>query len=108
MLNVITTTTKNTTSNGKEFTVTTYSAGGYTLSRTELPALDIVAWKVHSPDDLPSIVDKNVIVFDAPKFGVNWSSSCGTQSSVKTRAYAALITTAADVADIFSRIAANG
>lgn len=107
MLNVITTNTNYATSDGDEFTVTTYSAGGYTLSRTEFPVLDRVAWKVRAPHELPSIVDKNVTASDAPKFGVNWSA-CGTQSSVDARAYAAQLVTAADAADVFNRIVANG
>ena len=106
MLNVITTTKTTQNSAGDKLTVTTYTVGNYTLARTEFPLLDRVVWKVRAPYDLPSIVDKNLMA-KTPKFGVNWDA-CGTQTSVYTRAYAALLATAADVADVFNRIAANG
>ena len=106
MLNVITTTKTIQNSGGDELIVTTYTVGEYTLARTEFPLLGRVAWKVRAPYDLPSIVDRN-LMSKTPKFGVNWSA-CGTQASVDTRAYAAQLTTAADAADVFTRIAANG
>ena len=104
-MKVITTTKTIQNSGGDKLTVTTYTVGEYTLACTEFPLLDRVAWKVRAPYDLPSIVDKN-LMSKTPKFGVNWSS-CGTQSSVDTRAYAAQLTTAADVADVFNRIVAG-
>lgn len=106
MLNVITT-TKNVTRDGNDFTVTTYTVGGYTLVHTECPALDRVSWKVHAPHDLPSVIGMSVPMSKTTKFGVNWSA-CGTQSSVDARAYAAQLVTAADAADVFNRIVANG
>lgn len=106
MLNVITTTKTTQNSAGDKLTVTTYTVGNYTLARTEFPLPDRVAWKVRAPYDLPSIVDRN-LMSKTPKFGVNWSA-CGTQSSVDARAYAAQLVIAADAADVFNRIVANG
>ena len=108
MLNVITITTdRNVNSDGDEYTVTTHTVGGYTLVRTEFPILDRVAWKVRAPYDLPSVIGMSVPMSKTTEFGVNWSA-CGTQPSTDARAYAAQIATAADVADVFNRIVANG
>lgn len=107
MLNVITTTKTTQNSDGDEFIVTTYTVGGYTLVHTECPALDRVSWKVHAPHNLPSVIGMSVPMSKTTKFGVNWSA-CGTQSSVDARAYAAQLVTAADAADVFNRIVANG
>ena len=105
MLNAITT-TETVTSDGNEFTINTYTAGGYTLVRTECPALDRIEWRVRAPHDLPSITDMSDFMAEAKEFGVNWSA-CGTQDSVNARAYAAQLATAADVADVFNRIVAG-
>lgn len=108
MLNVIVTTENvDVARDGHEITVTTWTVGGYTLVRTECPALDRVSWKVHAPHDLPSVIGMSVPMSKTTKFGVNWDA-CGTQTSVDTRAYAAQLTTAADVADVFNRIVATG
>lgn len=106
MLNAITT-TKNTTRDGHEITITTHTVGGCTLFRTEFPDLDHIAWKVSSPHDLPSITDMSNLDAETPEFGVNWAA-LDTQPTTDARAYGALIMTAADVADVFNRIAANG
>lgn len=108
MLDVITITTdRNVNSDGDEYTVTTHTVGGYTLVRTEFPVLDRVAWKVRAPYDLPSIIDMSDFMSKDPKFGVSWTAQ-GTRSNSNARAYAAQIATAADVADVFNRIVANG
>lgn len=107
MLNVITTTKTITNSDGDEFIITRWAVGGYTLVRTECPVLDRIEWRVHSSLDLPSITDMSSFMSETPEFGVNWSA-CGTKRSPNARAYGALIVTAADVADVFNRIAANG
>lgn len=107
MQNVITTTKTIQNSDGDEFTITNYTVGGYTLVHTECPALDRVEWRVHSNWGLPNIVDLSDFETEIPKFGVSWSAQ-GTQSSSNTRAYVALLATAANVADVFTRIAANG
>lgn len=105
MLNVITS-TKTVDRGDGEFTVTTWTVGGYTLVRTECPALGHDSWEVYTPHGLPSIVDMSDFMAKSPKFGVNWSS-CGTQSSTDARAYGAQIMAAADVADVFNRITAS-
>lgn len=107
MLNVITTTKTTPNRDGDEFTVTTYTVGGYTLVHTECPALDRAEWRVYAPHDLPSVIGMSVYGAKTTKFGVRWSA-CGTQSSVDTRAYASQLTTAAEAADVFNRIVANG
>ena len=108
MLNVITITTdRNVNNDGDEYTVTTHTVGGYTLVRTEFPILDRVAWKVRTHHDLPSITDMSDFMSETPRFGVNWSAQ-GTRSSANARAYGALVMAAADVADVFNRIVANG
>ena len=108
MLNVITITTdRNVNNDGEEYTLTTHTVGGYTLVRKEFPALDHVAWKVRAPHDLPTITDMSNFDAEIPVFGVNWSA-CGTQHSAGARTYGSLIVFAADVADVFNRIVANG
>lgn len=107
MLNVITTTKTITNSDGDEFIVTHWAVGGYTLVRTECPVLDRDSWNVYASHDLPSIVDMSDFMSKAPKFGVSWTAQ-GTRSNPSARAYGALIMIAADVADVFNRIAANG
>lgn len=108
MLNVIITTKTIQNSDGDDFIITHWAVGGYTLVRTECPVLDRDSWNVYASHDLPSIVDTSAFMADVPVFGVNWSA-CGTQSTTDARAYAALLATAADVADVFTSIvAANG
>ena len=107
MLNVITTTKTIQNRDGDEFTITHWVVGGYTLVRTECPALDRNEWRVHSSRDLPSITDMSDFMSETPGFGVNWSAQ-GTRSSANARAYGALVMAAADVADVFNRIVANG
>ena len=106
MLNVITTTRTTPNRDGDKFTVTNYTVGGYTLVHTECPALCRVSWKVYSNWGLPNIVDLSDFETETPKFGVSWSSQ-GTQSSSNVRAYIALLATAANVADVFTSIAAS-
>ena len=106
MLNVITTTKTIQNRDGDEFIITRWAVGGYTLVRTECPALDRNEWRVHSSRDLPSITDMSSFDVEVPEFGVNWSA-CGTKRSPNARAYGSLVMTAADVADVFNRIAAN-
>lgn len=106
MLNVITTTKKTPNRDGDEFTVTNYAVGGYTLVRTECPALDRDSWRVFSHWGLPNIVDLSNFEAETPKFGVSWSRE-GIQSSSNVRAYIALLATAANVADVFTSIAAD-
>lgn len=106
MLNVITNTTKKVTSDGDEFTVTTYTVGGYTLVRTESSDRVLARWNIRAHRDLPTITDMSNFDAETPEFGVNWSA-CGTRSSVDARVYAAQLATAADVADVFNRIAAS-
>lgn len=93
--------------NGEQVTerVTDWTVGGYTLRKTEEPGY--TDWGVVNTNrDLPSIYDTSTFAEDAPVFGVNWSA-CGTKSSADARAYAALLATAADVADVFNRIVAT-
>ena len=106
MLNVIATTKTTSNRDGDEFTVTNYTVDGYTLVHTECPALDRVAWNVYSNWGLPNIVDLSDFETETPKFGVSWSGE-GTQSSSNVRAYIALLATAANVADVFTSIAAS-
>lgn len=105
MLNVITS-TATAARDGSEYTITTYTVGGYTLTRTESPDRDHSRWYAHSPHDLPSIVDMSDFDAETPKFGVSWTA-CGTKSGIDARAYGAQIMAAADVADVFNRIAAS-
>ena len=107
MLNVITTTKTIQNRDGDEFTITHWVVGGYTLVRTECPALDRNEWRVHSSRDLPSITDMSNFDAEIPVFGVNWSA-LGAKRSAGARAYGALVMAAADVADVFNRIVANG
>ena len=103
MLNVITTTRTRTYESGETAQFTDWTVGGYTLRKTEEPGF--TDWGVVNTNrDLPAIYDTSTFAEDAPKFGVNWSA-CGTKSSADARAYAALLATAADVADLFSEIA---
>lgn len=106
MLNVITTTKTITNSDGDEFIITHWVVGGYTLVRTECPALGRDSWETFSSRDLPSIIDMSDFMSKNPGFGVSWHAQ-GTRSSSKARAYGALVMTAADVADVFNRIVAN-
>ena len=106
MLNVITTTKTTPNRDGDEFIITNYTVGGYALVRTECPALDQVAWRVYARWGLPTIVDLSDFEAETPKFGVSWSGE-GTQSSSNVRAYIALLATAANVADVFTSIAAS-
>ena len=103
MLNVITT-TKTGTHDAGEYTITTYTVGGYALVRTE-SGRGRDMWTVRAPHELPCIFDTSDYMADVRVFGVNWSA-CGTQSTTDARAYAALLATAADVADVFTSIAA--
>lgn len=107
MLDVITTTKTTPNRDGDEFAVTNYTVGGYTLVHTECPVLDRVEWRTYSNWGLPNIVDLSDFETETPKFGVSWAAQ-GTQSSSNVRAYVALLATAANVADVFTRIAANG
>ena len=108
MLNVITiNTVRNITRDGYEAVVTTHTVGGYTLFRTYFPDLEHTSWKVGSPNDLPSITDMSNLDAETPEFGVNWAAF-DTQPTTNARAYGALVMTAADVADVFNRIVANG
>lgn len=107
MLNVITTTKTIQNSDGDDFIITHWIVGGYTLVRTECSALDRNEWRVHSSRDLPSITDMADLDAETPGFGVNWSAQ-GTRSSANARAYGSLVMIAADVADVFNRIVANG
>ena len=102
MLNVITTTRTRTYESGETEQITEWTVGGYTLRKTEEP--DYTGWGVRAANhDLPSIVEVASYGSKAPEFGVNWSA-CGTQFAADARAYAALLATAADVADVFNRI----
>lgn len=104
MLNVITTTSTRTRANGETVQVTEWTVGGYTLRKAVEP--DYTTWEVrNAARDLPSIYNTATFAEDTPVFGVNWSA-CGTQSTTDARAYAALLATAADVADAFNGIAA--
>lgn len=105
MLNVITA-TETVDRDGGEYTITTYTVGGYVLIRTESSDRDHSRYWVRAPHDLPSITDAASYRAETPVFGVNWSA-CGTKSSGDARAYAALLATAADVADVFTSIAAG-
>lgn len=107
MLNVITTTKTIQNSGGDEFIITNWTVGGYTLVRTECPALVRDSWNAYASHDLPSIIDMSDFMSKAPKFGVSWHAQ-GTRSSSNARAYGALVMAAADVADVFTRIAASG
>ena len=103
MLNVITTTRTRTYESGETVQYTDWTVGGYTLRKTEEPGF--TGWGVVNTNrDLPAIYDTSAFAEDAPVFGVNWSA-CGTKPAADARAYAALLATAADVADLFSRIA---
>ena len=104
MLNVITS-TATVDRDGSEHTITTYTVGGYTLTRTESSDRDHSRWYAHSPHGLPSIVDISDFDAETPKFGVTWSA--GTKSDVDARAYGAQIMAAADVAAVLNRIAAS-
>ena len=107
MLNVITTTKTITNRDGDDFIITHWTVGGYTLVRTECPVLDRIEWRVHSHRDLPSITDMSNFDAETPVFGVNWSA-LGAKRSAGARTYGSLIVFAADVADVFNRIVANG
>ena len=104
MLNVITS-TATVDRDGSEYTITTYTVGGYTLTRTESSDRDHSRWYAHSPHGLPSIVAVSDFEAETPKFGVTWSA--GTQSDADARARGAQIMAAADVAAVFNRIAAS-
>lgn len=105
MLNVITA-TESVDRDGDEYIITTYAVGGYALIRTESSDRDYDRWYVRAPHELPSIDDMSAFMAETPEFGVNWSA-CGTKPSADARAYGALLTTAADVADVFNRIVAG-
>ena len=105
MLNVITS-TATVDRDGSEHTITNWTVGGYTLTRTESSDRDHSRWYAHSPHGLPSIVDVSDFEAETPKFGVNWSAR-GAQSSTDARARGAQIMAAADVADVFNSIAAS-
>lgn len=102
MLNVITA-TESVDRDGDEYTITTYAVGGYVLVRTESSDRDHPQYYVRAHHDLPTIFNTSDYMADVPVFGVNWSA-CGTKSTTDARAYAALLATAADVADVFTRI----
>ena len=105
MLNVITN-TDTVDRDGDEYTITTYAVGGYVLIRTESSDRDHDRYYVRASHDLPTISDVSDFDAETPVFGVNWSA-CGTRSNVDARVYAAQIATAADVADVFTRIVAS-
>ena len=85
--------------------VTDWTVGAYTLRKTEEPGY--LHWGVVTADrDLPAIFEVATYGAKTPEFGVNWSA-CGTKPSADARAYAALLATAADVADLFNRIVAD-
>ena len=96
------TTRTRTFESGETVQFTEWTVGAYTLRKTEEPGYS--DWGVVAADrDLPTITNTASYRAKAPEFGVNWSA-CGTQSSADARAYAALLATAADVADLFNRI----
>lgn len=93
---------------GETVTVTEWTIGAYTLRKTEEPsytAWSVVKSAVNTNLDLPAIYETSSFGAKTPEFGVNWSA-CGTQPAADTRAYAALLATAADVADVFNEIVA--
>ena len=96
------TTRTRTYESGETAQFTDWTVGAYTLRKTEEPGYS--DWGVFTTDrDLPSIHQTASYGSKAPEFGVNWSA-CGTQPAAEARAYAALLATAADVADLFNRI----
>ena len=102
MLNVITTNSARTNENGETEQITEWTVGGYILRKTEEPGY--LHWGVVTTDrDLPSIFEVASYGAKKPEFGVNWSA-CGTQPAADARAYAALLATAADVANLFTQI----
>ena len=102
MLNVITTTRTRTYESGETAQFTDWTVGGYTLRKTEEPGY--TNWGVVITDrDLPAIYEVASYGAKKPEFGVNWSA-CGTQPAADARAYAALLATAADVANLFTQI----
>lgn len=102
MLHVITTTRTRTGESGASEKITEWTVGGYTLLKTEEPGY--LHWGVRADShDLPSIFEVASYGSKTPEFGVNWSA-CGTQFAADARAYAAMLATAADVAELFNRI----
>lgn len=103
MLNVITTSRTRTDETGEVTEwITEWTVGGYTLRKTEEPGY--LHWGVVVADrDLPNVYETSSYGAKTTEFGVNWSA-CGTQPAADARAYAALLVTAADVADLFNRI----
>ena len=102
MLNVITTTRTRTYESGETAQFTDWTVGGYTLRKTEEPGY--TNWGVVITDrDLPAIYETASYGAKTQEFGVNWSA-CGTKPATEARAYAALLATAADVADLYNRI----
>ena len=106
MLNIIKS-TKTITRDDHEVSVSTYTLAGYTLVRVWSPVESRTEWRVNAPHDLPSITETSAFMAKTPTYGVNWSAQ-GTQGTADARAYGALLMTAADVADVFNRIVAEG
>lgn len=93
---------------GETVTVTEWTIGAYTLRKTEEPsytAWSVVKNVVNTNLDLPAICEYGTFGSKTPEFGVNWSA-CGTQPAADARVYAAMLATAADVADVFNEIVA--
>ena len=96
------TTRTRTYESGETVQFTDWTIGAYTLRKTEEPGY--TDWGVVVADrDLPNVYETSSYGAKTPEFGVNWSA-CGTQPAADARAYAALLATAADVADLFNRI----
>lgn len=103
---VATSSTEFTDSDGRDYVITMHALHGYELLCRAVPAEDQTSWTVRSPYDRPNIMQTVGITTDTPTYGVNWPA-CGTKPADDARAYAALLATAADVADEFTRIAAK-
>lgn len=103
---VATSTTTFTDSDGRDHVITMHVLHGYELLCRAIPAEDYAAWTVRSPYDRPKIMQAVGTAKGMPTYGVTWSA-CVTKPAADARAYAALIVTAADVADAFTSIAAS-
>ena len=103
---VATSTTTFTDDDGRDHVITMHVLHGYELLCRAIPAEDYVAWTVRSPYDRPKIMQTVGTAKGTPTYGVTWSA-CVPKSTADARAHAALLATAADVADVFTSIAAG-
>lgn len=92
---------------GNQVTVTEWTIGDYTLTRTALARVDgeYVDWKATADSPGWPLLSDTTPIGEAPHYGVKWSAR-GTVPIDAARDYAAKIMAAAAAADQFNAIIA--